>query len=94
MNMVEYSISRNHNNQQIKMDEMNQGTAHPTERATKDEAQTMDSKGMGVSKPTERVNRKSEDEASERRRQYREEREQELKDTLPRPSALRRPPRG
>jgi hypothetical protein len=88
MDMVEYSISRNHNNQQIKMDEMNQGTAHPTERATKDEAQTMDSKGMGVSKPTERVNRKSEDEASERRRQYREEREQELKDTLPRPSAL------
>ena len=47
------------------MDEMKQGTAHPTERATKDEA-------------------------SERRRQYREEREQELKDTLPRPSALSR----
>ena len=37
------------------MDEMNQGTAHPTEWATKDEAQAMDSKGVGVSKPTERV---------------------------------------
>ncbi len=47
------------------MEEMKQGTAHPTERATKDEAQTQNSKGVGVSKPTEWANRMSENEATE-----------------------------
>ena len=70
------------------MNEMKQGTALPTERATKEEAQTMNSKGVGVSKPTEWANRMREEVTNELRRLLDEEREQELQNALPRPSAL------
>ena len=70
------------------MNEMKQGTALPTEGATKEEAQTMNSKGVGVSKPTEWANRMREEVTNELRRMLDEEREQELQNALPRPSAL------
>lgn len=70
------------------MNEMKQGTALPTEGATKEEAQTMNSKGVGVSKPTEWANRMRAEVTNELRRMLDEEREQELQNALPRPSAL------
>ena len=70
------------------MNEKKQGTALPTEGATKEEAQTMNSKGVGLDTPTEWANRMSEEIANELRRVYDREREQELQNALPRPSAL------
>ena len=70
------------------MNEKKQGTALPTEGATKEEAQTMNSKGVGLDTPTEWANRMSEEIANELRRMYDREREQELQNALPRQSAL------
>lgn len=73
-----------HNNQQITMNEMKQGTAHPTERANSKQMMNEGTK-QGTASHNDGATSKAQTQWEE---YHQAKRTQELKDTLPRPSAL------